>query len=92
MKASDFLITSKTTFGVGPFRMGMAALILTVIILLILGLTKNCAMSYIPFILGAVGCAFLALFLKDFETARSLFVSVLLILIIGMSLWAGKVC
>lgn len=85
-------IESTKTFGFGEVRLGMSALVLTTLVLLVLGLTKNCMMAYIPFILGAVVCVVLAFFLRDRETAKSLFLSVLLILIIGMSLSACDVC
>lgn len=82
---------AKTT-GFGPYlRLGAVGIFLTALVLLVLGLCKNCQMSYIPAVLlGIIAAIFI--FLGDKSTAKSAFISGLLILIIGLSLHAGNVC
>jgi len=80
------------SLGIGPyFRLGLGGVILTALTLTVLGLCKNCKMSYIPAVILFVGCMIL-IWLHDMKTAKSAAISGLLILIIGMSLSAGNVC
>lgn len=76
----------------GPFKVGIVALALSAFILLVLGLTKNCVLFWAILVLGIIMTLFLIILGKDKPAAMSVFSSTLIVFLVAMSLYLGKVC
>ncbi len=86
------ILEMKETFGIGPLRMGLVALLLSGLILLALGLTKNCLISWTILLFGIIAALGLLVLKNELGAALSFFCACTVVFFIGFGLYMGDLC
>ena len=82
----------KTVLGIGPLRMGLVAIVLSGLILLALGLTKNCVLYWTILLFGILMALGLVILRNELGSAMSFFTGAIVAFFIGFGLYVGDVC
>ena len=88
----DPIETDEPLVEYGPFKVGIVALALSSLILLAMGLTKNCVLFWVILVLGIIMTLSLIILAKDKSAAMSVFSSTLIVFLVAMALYLGNVC
>lgn len=87
---TEMATTSSTLIPIG--RIGLVGLVLSSLILLALGLTKNCILYWTVLLMGILVSLGLVLMDRQIPAAVSFFSASVLIFFVAMGLYLGGVC